>query len=182
MSRVGNGVAVLLGAAALGVMMSTVPDYNSSFQPFTVSADRNGIGEGRFFKAELLGLQTADVISYAQFDQEISRDTSAVFLIADLSITGRTQSRQLDAVWFGATGRQYIQTTRVQDAPKVLVSARFEPDLTDRVVAIFELPPDEIVGGHLGVASRHSMVGDHVVRFAGPTAMPQKQAVLRLEP
>ena len=180
MKAIRSLIVVLLGAAALGVMMNTVPNYNSSFQPRWVSVDRGEVGEAQFFQAELLGLQTADVISYTQFGQDVSRDTSATFLVAELSVTGRTESRQLEAIWLGATGREYHLSGRLQDAPHSLTTARFEPDLTDRAFAIFELPPDEIVGGSLGLSPRRSRVGDTVVKFPGPEAMPEKQTVLRL--
>lgn len=182
MNSLAGLLAVLLGAAALGTMMSTVPDYNSSFQPFAVYADKDGIGQGRLFTAELVGLKTAGVISYTRFGEDVSRDTSATFLVADLSITGRSESQQLEAVWVGATGRQYGQSARLDDAPRNLSSARFEPGLTDRTVAVFEVPGDEIVGGRLGLVTRGSMVMDSAVHFAKPERMPEMQAVLRLEP
>ena len=178
----GNLVAVLLGVAALGAMISTVPDYNSSFQPFAVFADEDGIGRGRQFTAELVELKTADRISYTQFGQDISRDTSATFLVAELSVTGQSESRQLQAVWLGATGRQYSQTARLDDAPRSLSIARFEPDLTDRTVAVFELPEDEIVGGRLGLFPRGSAIMDSAVHFPPPKTVPKSRETLRLEP
>ena len=182
MISVGNIAVVLLGAAALGGMMNTVPDYNSSFQPFSIFADQDGIGKGRQFTAELTGLKSAKVISYAQFGQEVSRDSSATFLIAELSITGQTESRQLEAIWLGATGRQYSQSARLEDAPRNLSSARFEPGLTDRTIAVFEMPEDEIVGGRLVLAPRASMVMDGAVYFAEAEAAPANHEMLRLEP
>jgi len=177
-----NLMTVLLGSVALGTMMSTIPDYNSSFQPFAVFAGEDGIGHGRQFIAELVGLKRAAAISYMQSGQDVSRDTSATFLVVDLSITGRSESRQLDAIWLGASGRQYSQSARLEDAPRVLSSATFQPGLTDRTVAIFEVPEDEIVGGTLGLVPRGSMVMDSAVHFAGPATMPEKQTMLRLEP
>ena len=67
MNTLGDLVAILLGGAALGTMVSTVPDYNSSFQPFAVVADEDGLGQGRNFPAELIGFRRADAISYTQF-------------------------------------------------------------------------------------------------------------------
>ena len=182
MKYLGNLVAVLLGVAALGAMISTVPDYNSSFQPFAVFTDEDGVGRGRQFTAELVGLKTANTIAYTQFGQDISRDTSATFLVAELSITGQSESRQLQAIWVGATGRQYSQTARLDDAPRNLSTARFEPGLTDLAVAVFELPEDEIIGGRLGLFPRGSAIMDSAVHFAQPTTMPESQATLRLEP
>ncbi len=182
MNIFGNLMAVLLGGVALGTMMSTVPDYNSSFQPFAVFADNDGIGQGRQFVAELVKLKTAGAISYTQFGQDVSRDTSATFLVAELSITGRLRSQQLEAIWLGATGRQYIQTARLEDAPRNLSSARFEPGLTDRAVAVFEVPEDEIVGGRLSLAPRGSMAMDSVLHFGRATTAPENQPMLRLTP
>ena len=182
MNIFGNLMAVLLGGVALGAMMNTVPDYNSSFQPFAVFAGKDGVGQGRQFTAELTALKRADAISYTRFREDVSRDTSATFLVAELSIAGRSESRQLEAIWLGATGRQYSQSARLEDAPRNLSSARFEPGLTDRTVAIFELPEDEIVGGRLALAPRGSMVMDSVVHFSGPAIMPENQPMLRLEP
>lgn len=182
MISVGNMAVVLLGAAALGAMMNTVPDYNSSFQPFSVSADQDGIGRGRQFTAELTGMTTASLISYTQYGQDVSRDTSATFLVVNLKVTGRSESRQLEAIWLGATGRQYSQSARLEDAPRDLSSARFEPGLTDRTVAVFEMPEDEIPGGQLVLALRGSMVMESAVYFAGPETLPESRDMLRLEP
>src|SRR5690606_21454356 len=121
-------------------------------------------------------------ISYTRFGEEVSRDTSATFLVANLSITGRSESRQLEAGWVGATGRQYSQSARLEDAPRNLPSARLEPGLTDRTVAVFELPEDEIDGGRLGLVTRGNFAMDSAVHFYGPTTVPEKQALLRLEP
>ena len=182
MNTFGNLMAMLIGGAALGTMMSTVPDYNSSFQPFAVFVGEDGTGKGRQFTAELAGFRRADVISFTQFGQEVSRDTSATFLVVDLSITGQLESQKLTPIWLGATGRQYHQSARLEDAPRVLSSATFQPGLTDRTVAIFEVPEDEIVGGQLGILPSGWMVLDNVVHYAGPATMPDKQAILRLGP
>src|SRR5690606_30409652 len=81
MSIVTNLLPVILGAVALGVMMNTTPDYNSSFQPFAVVADDGEEGQGRLFTAELVGLKTAGTVSYTRFGEDVSRDTSATFLV-----------------------------------------------------------------------------------------------------
>ena len=182
MNIVTNLLSVILGAVALGAMMNTIPDYNSSFQPFAVVADDDGVGQGRLFTAELVGLKTAGIVSYTRFGEDVSRDTSATFLVADLSITGRSESRQLEAIWLGATGRQYNQTARLEDAPRNLSTVRVEPGLTDRAIAVFEVPEDEIVGGQLALIPRGRFPMDSAVHFAGPASVPEKQAELRLEP
>ena len=177
-----NLVPVLLGGAALATMVSTVPDYNTSFQPFAVVADEHGSGQGRNFAAELIGFRRADAISYTQFGQEVTRDTSATFLVVDLSVTAQSESQRLFPMWLGATGRQYQQSARVEDAPRVLSEATFQPGLTDRTVVIFEVPEDEIIGGKLGLLPSGSLILDSDWHFAGPATMPDRQAMLRLEP
>jgi hypothetical protein len=181
MSHLVNLVAVLFGGAMLGTMMNTLPDYDSSFQPFRVRADENGVGKGRLFTAELIGLRSAGAIAYSQYGKEVFRDTSATFLLAELSISARQESRQVEAIWLGATGRQYNQSSRLEGAPRTLSSARFEPLLNDRPLAVFELPEDEIVGGRLVLMARGSVVMDSAVHFAPPTTVPEMQPLLRLE-
>lgn len=181
MSHLANLVVFVLGGAMLGTMMNTLPGYDSSFQSFTVLADENGVGQGREFTAELTGLRSAGAISYAQYGKEVVRDTSATFLVADLSLTARQESRQVEAVWIGATGRQYDQSARLEDAPRTLSSARFEPLLNDRALAVFELPDDEIVGGRLVLMARGSLIMDSTVYFAAPATLPERQPMLRLE-
>ena len=180
MSWLGNLVVVSVGAAALGMMMNTVPDYNSSFQPLAVFANDEGVGDSSLFRAELKGLRTADRVVYQSFGQEVSRDTSAVFLVAELDITGGSSSRPLQAVWRGATGRQYNQSARVENAPRDLSLRSVEPGLTDRVIAIFELPEDEIVGGRLGVMPLGTTAGEIMMHFPKVESLPQRQAMLRL--
>ena len=182
MSRLVNLLAVLLGAGFLGAMMNTLPDYNSSFQPFGVHAGEDGVGQGRLFTAKLDGLRSAGAISYADHGTEVVRDTSATFLVAELTIGARKESRQVEAIWLGATGRQYGQTVRVGNAPRNLSSAWFQPGLEDRVVAVFELPGDEIAGGALALMARGDPVMDSAVHLAAPATPPQEQDMLRLEP
>jgi hypothetical protein len=182
MSHPANLAAFVLGGAMLGTMMNTLPGYDSSFQPFAVDADENGVGRGRLFTAELLGLRSAGAISYQRYGKHIVRDTSATFLVAELSISAREESRQIEAVWLGATGRQYNQSARLEDIPRGLSRARFEPKLADRSLAIFELPNDEIAGGRLVLMARGNMRMDSAMHFASPVTAPERQAMLRLDP
>ncbi|OQM74179.1 hypothetical protein [Manganibacter manganicus] len=182
MNTFGSLVTVLLGGSALATMVSTVPDYNSSFQPFALFADEGGTGQGRQFTAELIGFRRAGTISYAQFGQDVTRDTSATFLVVDLSVTAQSESQRLIPIWLGATGRQYHQSARLEDAPRILSEATFQPGLTDRTVAIFEVPEDEIIGGQLGILPRAWTVLDNAVHYAGPATLPSKQTMLRLKP
>jgi hypothetical protein len=180
MSRIANLAAIALGGAMLGTMMNTLPDYDSSFQPFAVDADGNDVGRGRLFTAELIGLRSAGAISYERYGKNVVRDTAATFLVAELAISAREESRQVEAIWLGATGRQYNQSARLENVPHSLSQARFEPGLTDRPLAIFELPEDEIVGGRLVLMARGSMRMDSAVHFVSPASAPERQAVLRL--
>ncbi|EKF18780.1 hypothetical protein [Nitratireductor pacificus] len=182
MSHAGNLVVFVLGGAMLGTMMNTLPGYDASLQPFVVHADENGFGQGRSFTAELRGFRSSDAISYTRYGKDIVRDTSAIFLVAELSISARRGSQQVEAIWLGATGRQYKESTRLDGAPRILASARFEPLLNGRSLAVFELPEDEIVGGRLVLMARGSAVLDSAVHFAEPTTLPERQAMLRLEP
>ncbi|MCO5082326.1 MAG: hypothetical protein M9955_11795 [Rhizobiaceae bacterium] len=181
MTHLANLLAVLLGVG-FGVMMNTLPDYNSSFQPFGVGADENGVGRGRLFTAKLAGLSSAGEISYPAFGADIVRDTSATFLVAEISIAARKESRQVEAIWLGATGRQYSQTVRIENAPRDLPTAWFQPGLEDRVRAVFELPEDEIAGGALVLMAQGDPILDSAVRLPAPAAPPEKQDMLRLEP
>lgn len=182
MKHLANLVAALLGAGFLGAIMNTLPDYNSSFQPFGVHADENGVGQGRLFKAKLVGLRSAGAISYAAFGTDVVRDTSATFLVAELSIGAHKESRQIEAIWLGATGRQYSQTIRIENVPHTLLSAWFQPGLEDTALAVFELPDDEIAGGTLALLARGDPILDSAVHFTAPPTLPEKQDLLRLEP
>jgi hypothetical protein len=182
MKQIADLLVVLFGGGALGAMMNSLPDYNSSFQPFSVEAAANGVGQGRLFTAELTGLKSAGAISFVKNGATVIRDTSAVFLVAELTIGARRESRQVEAIWLGATGRQYSQSVRVEDAPHTLSPAWFQPGLSDKILAVFELPDDEIVGGRLALTARGDPILDSAVHFASPATAPEKQDILRLEP
>ncbi|MFE0017604.1 hypothetical protein ACFWXH_22380 [Mesorhizobium sp. NPDC059054] len=177
-----NLVVVVLGGGLLGMMMNTLPSYDSSFQPFGVRAGENGVGEGRLFTAELAGLRSSGTISYAQFGKEVVRDTSAIFLVAELAISAREKSQQVEAIWLGATGRQYVQSARIESFPRALSLAQFEPGLKGQAFAVFELPEDEIAGGQLVLMARGSMLMDSAVHLPAPKVLPARQVSLRLEP
>jgi hypothetical protein len=182
MSHLANLLVVLIGGGLLGFMMNTLPDYNSSFQPFSVHADTNGVGQGRLFTAEMTELETARAISYAHHDAEIVRDTSAIFLVAKLAITARQESQQIEAIWLGATGRQYNHSMRLEDAPRALPSLWFQPGLNGKAHAMFELPKDEISGGRLVLMASGNPIMDSAVYFEPPATWPENQGTLRLEP
>ncbi|WP_054308581.1 hypothetical protein [Mesorhizobium sp. 1M-11] len=182
MNHLVNLVVVVLGGGFLGMMMNTLPGYDSSLQPFSVHAGENDVGQGRLFTAELTGLRSSGTISYAQFGKEVVRDTSATFLVAELAISAREMSQEVEAIWLGATGRQYSQSARLENIPRGLSSARFEPGLKDRAFAVFELPDDEIAGGQLVLMARGSMLMDSAVHLPAPKVLPGRQASLRLEP
>ncbi|MBS7543999.1 hypothetical protein [Ancylobacter oerskovii] len=182
MNHLASLVAVVLGGGMLGTMMNTLPGYDRSFQPFSVRADDSNFGQGRLFTAELGGLRSAEAISYTQYGKDVVRRTSATFLVVELAISAREESRQMEAIWLGATGRQYSQSARLENAPRTLSSVVFQPGLTDKALAMFELPEDEIVGGRLVLMARGNAVMDSAVYFVPPATAPEKQALLRVEP
>lgn len=182
MKHLGSVLVVLLGGAILGGLMTTLPSYDSSFRPIAVQADANGIGQGRLFAAELTGLTSASGISYRKGSTDTVRDTSATFLVAELSVTARQKSLQVEAVWLGATGRRYRQSARVEDAPRTLPAVWFQPGLHDTTRAVFELPDDEIAGGQLVLTARGNDILDSAVHLPAPATPPQKRGMLRLEP
>lgn len=177
-----NFLVVVLGGGFLGMMMNTLPTYDSSFQPFSVSAGENGVGEGRLFAAELVDLRSSSTVSYMQFGKEIARDSSATFLVAELAVSARERSQQVEAVWLGATGRRYAETVRLENLPRSLSSTWFEPGLKGQAFAVFELPDDEIAEGQLVVTPRGNAIMDSAVHLPAPKALPARQAALRLKP
>jgi len=182
MKPLASVLIVLLGGGILGVLMSTLPSYDSSLRPIAVHADAKGVGQGRLFAAELKGLTSADAISYAWAGTETVRDTSATFLVAELSVTALRKSLMIEAVWLGATGRRYSQSARVENAPRTLPSTWFQPGLHDTTRAVFELPEDEIPGGQLVLTARGNAILDSAVHLSAPATPPQKRDTLRLEP
>lgn len=182
MNRLVNLMVVVFGGGFLGMMMNTLPTYDSSFQPFSVHAGENGVGEGRLFTTELTGLRLSGTVSYTQFGKEVVRDTSATFLVAELAVSARERSQQVEAVWLGATGRRYAQSARLEDIPRALSSAWFEPGLKGKALAVFELPDDEIAGGQLVLMPRGNKLMDSAVHLPAPNVLPARQASLRLEP
>ncbi|UFS65015.1 hypothetical protein LO749_00085 [Paracoccus denitrificans] len=182
MIRGGSIAIVLAGAALLGAMMQTAPDYNSTVQPFRSHVAAGGTGEARSFRARFAGARLADRIAFSRFGTEFVHDTDGVFLIAEIEVEATIVSQRIDASWQGASGRRYALSRRAQDIPRGLDSHWFQPGLTGRAIAVFELPPDEVAGGELVVNNSFTAVFDSALHLAPPEPAGGSQPIIRFEP
>ncbi|KRW93654.1 hypothetical protein [Paracoccus sp. MKU1] len=177
----GRIAIVLAGAALLGGMMQTAPDYNSVVQPFRHHVAAGRTGEARSFRARFTGLRLADRIAFRRYGRDLVRDSDGVFLIAEIEAEATLASQRLDAVWQGASGRRYALSRRAEDIPRGLESRWFQPGLSNRAVAVFELPADEVAGGALVLTGSFTAVFDSALHLA-PPALPERRPIIRFEP
>lgn len=181
MIRAGSIALVLAGAALLGAMMQTAPDYNSVVQPFPSAVAAGATGEARSFRARFTGLRLADRIAFRRYGRDLVRDSDGVFLIAEIEAEAIGTSQRLDAVWQGASGRRYALSRRAEDIPRGLESRWFQPGLINHAVEVFELPEDEVAGGALVLTGSFTAVFDSALHLA-PPALPERQPIIRFEP
>lgn len=156
------------GAAALVGLRMTMPDYRAMTGAIIVEAQSGEQASGRDFSARLYRLETAKELRWQGLGGEQSRQTGGVWLLADIEVESHLAPAGLDAVWLGATGRRYLSSRRVQDAPGQLPRAPLQPGLPHRGFAIFELPPDEIDGGRLMLARSLAPMFDTNLSLAPP--------------
>ncbi|UFM64765.1 hypothetical protein LOS78_13885 [Paracoccus sp. MA] len=181
MTRAGRVLIVLAGAALLGAMMQSAPDYDSTVQPFRSPVAAGETGEARSFRARFTGMRLAERIAFRRYGRDLVRDSDGLFLIAEIEAEARLASQRLDAVWQGASGRRYALSHRAEDIPRGLESRWFQPGLTDRAIAVFELPEDEVAGGALVLTGSASAVFDSALHLA-PPALPERQPIIRFAP
>ena len=181
MRFVANSAVLLTGAFLLGVMMTTAPDYNSVVRPFPSRASAGEIADGRVFDARFLGGRLAHRIEFERYGRQIGRDSEGVFLIADFEVSGVTASTLIAARWKGASGRDYAASARLNDAPNMLQLRFFQPGLTGKAFAVFELPEDEVSGGKLVLSRRGMTIFDSELHLETERIAPPS-AVERLAP
>ncbi|KXF74683.1 hypothetical protein ATN84_22575 [Paramesorhizobium deserti] len=182
MIRPANIAIVLVGGALLGVMMQTAPDYNSVVQPFRSHLATGETGEARSFRARFTGARLAERIAFRRFGRDLVRDTDGVFLIAEIEAEATVASQQIGATWRGASGRDYALSRRAQGIPTGLDSRWFQPGLTDRAIAVFELPEDEIAGGEMVLTNSFNAVFDSALHLAPPPLPADKLPLVRIDP
>ena len=105
------------------------------------------------------------------------------FLEPSISIMASSRDMGFSTTLRVSTTRARDSSSKPADASLAppFSSARFEPLLNDRALAVFELPDDEIVGGRLVLMARGSLIMDSTVYFAAPATLPERQPMLRLE-
>lgn len=167
---------VLAGAGLLAAFQATNPGYNETFRPFVIDVPADQPGDTRLFDGRIAGWRSADRISFSQFGRDRLLNTQGVFLLVDLRLHANIQSTTLRAVWLGASGREYAATARAENLPGALESVALQPGLTMSALAVFELPPDEIAGGALILASPLNPPLDGVLRLQPPAAAPEHRA------
>ncbi|MBK4217423.1 hypothetical protein JJJ17_15955 [Paracoccus caeni] len=167
MRRIANLVVLLIGGGLLAGMLATVPDYNSAVQPFTTRVAAGEVAAGRLFSARFLDARTATEIAFERYGQTVLRETGGLFLIADFEVSDVRRSTRIEARWQGSSGREYSASKRFNWAPGDLETRWFQPGLTDRARAIFELPEDEIAGGRLILSTPAKPVLDSALYLDG---------------
>ncbi|WP_313349410.1 hypothetical protein [Paracoccus sp. (in: a-proteobacteria)] len=182
MIRAASIVTLLSGGALLGAMMQTAPDYNSVIQPFRSDVAAEEMGEARSFRASFTTVRLADRIAFSRYGSDLVRDTGGVFLIAEIEAEATIASQRLDAYWRGASGRNYALSWRARDVPNGLDSRWLQPGLTDRGIAIFELPPDEVTGGELVLTNSFTAILDSALHLAPPDLPDDRQPLIRFDP
>lgn len=178
MIRARHILPLVLGACALGAMMTTTPGFDDVFKPLRTTAQNGAYAQGRLFAARFADWQTAERLSFERYGTPVARDTPGVFLVVDVDIAHVRESVQLAAAWLGRSGRRYEQTTRADEAPSTLGTRRFHPGLEDQGRAVFELPPDEIEGGTLLLARKGLNVLDSELALTPPAGAPGRHAAL----
>lgn len=181
MAKASDLAIFVAGGALLGVMMTTAPDYNSVFTPFATHAPAGEIADGRLFDARFLGARPVQRITFDRLGKEVTRDTTGIFLIADFEVSGVTSSTRIAAGWKGPSGRLYKASTRFDYAPNTVDERSFQPGLTDRSFAIFELPEDEVSGGQLVLSARIMADLDSALYLDSSNIAPTS-ALIRLDP
>lgn len=181
MIRAADMATVLAGAVLLGAMMASAPDYNSVFQPFPAHAAPGEAADGRLFDARFLGGRLAQQVAFERYGTPITRDSAGLFLIADFEVSNVTASTRIAATWRGASGRDYAATGRVEGAPGGLEARWFQPGLTDRAFAVFELPEDEVPGGRLVLTAPGVTILDSALDLQAPP-LPGPQPLARIAP
>ena len=173
MIRVGSILAVIAAAGALAGMLQTTPEYDRAIRPFVAEPGPDGtVGRSRM-SAKITDWKTADVVTFQQSGIDRRRDTAGVFLIVTIEGRPLHSSELLQAQWLGASGRKYLMTDRVSGPAQLLDSTWFQPDLSMKSVAVFELPRDEIAGGSMLLGPRLFRGLDEVLRLAPPNGQPR---------
>ena len=181
MIRPGHVAVILAAAVMLAGMMLTNPDYNSIVRPFVSHAGPGESGATRLIEGRLTGWRTADAIAFTDYSGDKLRRTDGVFLIAELTLTGRSTSTLVAAEWVGASGRHYATTSRVSGLRQQIEDVWLQPGLDMKAIAIFELPPDELEGGAVLLTLRLNPPLDGTILLDAPTDPAPHEAVARFD-
>ena len=170
--------------AAIGVLAAlrwTTPSYAYLTGPISTSGAAFETVTGRTLAAEVGTVRLAKLLRSKLYGRGVERDTGGIWAVVDAKVEATRQTTSMYfAAWLGPSGRQYAATQRLEGAPNTLLGTTLQPGLPRRGIFIFELPPDEVEGGVLLLATSPLRTLDMELRLQPKTSGLTQLPVLEL--
>ncbi|MGX7873894.1 hypothetical protein ACVDG5_015080 [Mesorhizobium sp. ORM6] len=153
--RVLGNLVILAATVALSYgMQVSKPHYADLTAPVPVDGAMHDTVRARSFDVRLDKVVFARQLETSRFGQQKLLTTSGLWAVVTTNLTATAASTTVaDGTWQGPTGLRYHQTERLgyrQDMPPHGV----DPGLEKPGLFVFEVPPDQIRGARLLIATR----------------------------
>lgn len=146
--------ALVLAAVLLVGMQRYTPGYAEITGPIPLKGNLGETLTGRTFSLRADKVLLAEKLRFKAYGREVERDTGGVFALVIARLEAQPASVNIgSAIWRSAQGVRFIASQRVQGAPRLLGTDRFEPGLPQRGLFIFEVPREAVADATLLIAS-----------------------------
>jgi hypothetical protein len=147
-------LAIAIAAGLLLAMQRSTPGYAELTGPIPVVGKVGDLIETRRFDVTLEAIRFARRLHFTRYGRNQERDTTGVWAVVTAKFSARNASVTVNsATWQGPTALRYSASSRVENAPGVLLGRRLEPGSSpQRGLIIFEIPADQVADATLLVS------------------------------
>lgn len=176
-------LALLFAAAALYGLQQTRPLYADITSPIVTSGAMNERTEAGAFAISLDSVRVARTLDIETFGKTKAYTSSGVWVVVEGEAEARHETLSLvSGEWISRKGIHYVLTDRIPATIEMMPGDVYQPGLPRRILLVFEVPPDAVVGGTVAVTrSRLPPLDDeiHIATNASSAAIEPRITIRR---
>lgn len=160
-------IAALIAAAVLYGLQHTRPLYSQITSPIVVSGAMKEKVDASAFSLSLDSVRVTRTLSAETFGTTKPYTTSGVWVVAEGRADAKLETLGLTSgEWLSRAGIRYALTDRIPASIDMMPGDVIQPGLPRRILLIFEVPENAVVGGSVVVARTKLYPLDNEVRVA----------------
>lgn len=139
-----SAAAIVVSVAVLALLQWTTPTYALLTGPLETHGRQTASVSGGPFDVKVNRVLVAKTIAFNLFGRPVERQSDGVWVVVAGEMHADWQTMRIGSVGLkGASGRFYVQSTRVNGLKPLLADKDLQPGLTFKGIFVFEMPEQD---------------------------------------